>query len=193
MDRDLELSLVARLKCGDEGAFDTVYDVFRAPLFSFVLRLVVRRAIAEELSQEAWLRVTATAHRLRADTRLAPWLFTVARNLCLSYWRSHGGGEPRAIPVGGIDVPDHSRPTPQEQAEGGELRRRLERALAGMLPADREVLLLVGVEGMAPAEAAEVIGVRPEALRKRLQRARDRLALVLESDQGDAGGRRGAP
>jgi RNA polymerase sigma-70 factor (ECF subfamily) len=192
MDRDLELGLVARLKCGDEGAFDTVYAAFRAPLFSFVLRLVARRAIAEELSQEAWLRVAATAHRLHDDTRLAPWLFTVARNLCLSHWRSHGGGEPRAVPVGAIDVPDHSRPSPEGQAEGGELHRRLERALARMALADREVLLLVGVEGMAPAEAAQVIGIRPDALRKRLQRARDRLALVLESDQGEAGRRRGA-
>jgi RNA polymerase sigma factor (sigma-70 family) len=190
MDRDLELNLVARLKRADDDAFDTVYDAFRAPRCAFVLRLVVRRAIAEELSQEAWLRVAATAHRLRDDTRLAPWLFTVARNLCLSHWRSHGGGEPRVVPVGELDLPDHSRPTPQESAESGELRRRLERALAGIAPADREVLLLVGVEGMAPAEAAEVIGIRPDALRKRLQRARDRLALIIGWDQSDAGRRR---
>src|SRR5262245_62195360 len=88
MDRDTELALVARLRDADTAAFDAVYDVFNVPLFTFLLRLSRRRDVAEDLLEETWLRLVKHASRLRADTRLAAWLFTVARNLYISFNRS---------------------------------------------------------------------------------------------------------
>jgi RNA polymerase sigma-70 factor (ECF subfamily) len=70
----------------------------------------------------------------------------------------------------------------------------IERALATLSAHDREALLLVGVEGMTPTDASEVCGLRPEAFRKRLERARTRLAGALAALQqpspGPTGGRR---
>ena len=62
--------------------------------------------------------------------------------------------------------------SPFEHAVGHEFERRLEAAIAGLPVGFREVLLLVGVEGLRPAEAAVVCGISPEALRQRLKRAR---------------------
>ncbi|MFZ5785269.1 MAG: RNA polymerase sigma factor, partial [Acidobacteriota bacterium] len=90
MESPTDADLVERLRAGDTAAFDVAYGQFRARVFSFVLRLVGRREPAEDLAQETWLRLAGNAASLRADTRLAPWLFTVARNLCMSYWRSRG-------------------------------------------------------------------------------------------------------
>ena len=59
---------------GDGDAFDEVYAAFHPRLFNFLARLSRRRDIADDLVEEAWLRVVAHAHRLRDDTRLAPWL-----------------------------------------------------------------------------------------------------------------------
>ncbi|MFZ5785140.1 MAG: sigma factor-like helix-turn-helix DNA-binding protein, partial [Acidobacteriota bacterium] len=64
-------------------------------------------------------------------------------------------------------------------AEGHELGSLIERALATLSVHDREALLLVGVEGMTPADASTVCCLRPEAFRKRLERARTRLAAAL--------------
>jgi len=180
MDRDAELRLVEGLRRGEESAFDAVYEDYRPRLFSFVLRMVGRREAAEELAQEAWMRLAAKAGSLRADTRLGPWLFAVARNLCLSYWRTRGiegfaDTAPRALERVTVDAP-----SPERSAESGEGVARLEAALAGLPPRYREALLLVGVEGMAPGEAAGVCGLTPEAMRKRLERARDLLAARLE-------------
>ena len=88
MDRDAELALVERLRQGDGDAFDIVYDAFNTRLFTFLVRLSRRRDVAEDLLEETWLRLVKHASRLQADTRLGPWLFTVARHLYVSYNRS---------------------------------------------------------------------------------------------------------
>src|SRR5262245_51528858 len=88
MERDSELDLVARLRAGDAAAFDVVHDCYHARLSNFLARLSRRREVAEDLLEETWLRLVARASGLDPETRLGPWLFTVARNLYVSYWRS---------------------------------------------------------------------------------------------------------
>lgn len=171
MDRDSELELVRRVRAGDTGAFDAVYALFNAPLFGFLVRLARNRDVAEDLLEETWLRFVTYADRLDPDTRLAPWLFAVARNLHVSYCRS------RAVEMSHSDAgiglwPAIVAESPFEHAVGYELERRLEAAIAGLPVAFREVLLLVGVEGLRPGEAAVVCGISSEAIRQRLRRAR---------------------
>ena len=181
MDRETELDLVRRLRDGDEEAFDAVYEAFRAPLFTFLRRLGRRRDVAEDLLDETWLRLVASARSLRPDTRLAAWLFTVARNLYASYCRSRLPREARTVELVDLWPVADEGPSPVELVEAGELARRVERALAALPLRHREVLLLVAGVGMAPAEAAAVCGVTPEALRQRLSRARAALATALEA------------
>src|SRR5262245_459021 len=88
VDRDTELALVERLRRGDPDAFDDVYAAFNTRLFTCLVRLSRRRDVAEDLLEETWLRLVKHARRLRADTKLAAWLFTVARNLHVSFTRS---------------------------------------------------------------------------------------------------------
>jgi RNA polymerase sigma-70 factor (ECF subfamily) len=132
---------------------------------------------AADLLEETWLRLVTHADRLRPDTRLGPWLFTVARNLYVSECRarvfeaSEAALLQRAAPG----------PSPFEEAAASESERRIEAALAGLPLKYREVLLLVGVEGLGPAEAAAVCGISNVALRQRLSRARAMLASRLEA------------
>ena len=70
-------------------------------------------------------------------------------------------------------------PSPFDVAAAGELERRVERALSTLSPQHREVVLLVGHEGLGPSDAALVCGISPEALRQRLSRARAILAEKL--------------
>jgi|SRR5688572_19148913 len=180
VDRDLELRLVARLRADDAAAFDSVYAVYNRRLFTFLARLSGSRDVAEDLVEETWLRLVAHRARLQPDTRFGPWLFTVARNLYLGYRRSRmleDAYRPDAAdswPAGGVFR------SPFEETAATEFERQLEAALAELPLAHREVLLLVGVEGLRPAEAAAVCGVSPEAMRQRLSRARALLAERLE-------------
>ena len=177
MDRKSDSELIVRLRAGDAAAFDVVYERFHARLFNFLARLSRRRDVAEDLAEETWLRLVHRSGSLRGDTRLGPWLFTVARNLYVSYRRSrlvedsHAGGLIGLWPFGS------PQPSPFEWSAATEAERRIEAALATLPISCREALLLVGVEGMRPAEAATICGIAPEAMRQRLSRAR---ALMAE-------------
>jgi RNA polymerase sigma-70 factor (ECF subfamily) len=191
MDRDTELSLVEGLRRGDPGAFDAVYEAYRSRVFGFLVRLSRSRTVAEDLLDETWLRLVSTAARLRADTRLLPWLFTVARNLYWTYRRSAALEETLDELALARSPCRDSWSSPFEIAAEHELQRRLELALARISPRHREVLLLIGVEGLTPGEAAVVCGLTPEALRQLLARARAALAQALDLSRDRAGRRSG--
>jgi RNA polymerase sigma-70 factor (ECF subfamily) len=172
MDRELELQLVAQLRAGEAAAFDRVYAEFNARLFSFLARLSRRRDVAEDLLEETWLRVVDRAPKLRPDTNLGPFLFTVARNLYFSYCRSRLMEDSQTADMIG------------QSTVASETGRRIEAALADLPAVYREALLLVAIEGLRPAEAAIVCGITPEAMRQRLSRARAAIARRLdECDQ----------
>jgi RNA polymerase sigma-70 factor (ECF subfamily) len=182
MDQESELAVVERLRSGDQTAFDAVYDAFNQRLFTFLLRLSRRRDVAEDLLEETWLRLVKHAHRLNEDTRLGPWLFTVARNLYLSYVRSRLLEDSATVGAIAFWPYGANPPSPFEATAARELERRIERALASLPAASREVLLLVGVAGLDHSDAADVCGITPEALRQRLHRARVLLTRALEAD-----------
>jgi RNA polymerase sigma factor (sigma-70 family) len=182
VDREFELALVARLRDGDTSAFDVVHEQYNRPLFNFLARLARRRDIAEDLLEETWLRLVSRAPALRTDTSLGPWLFTVARNLYLSYRRSrlvedsHAPGFIGLWPVG---VPGRS---PFEIAAATETERRIESALAALPVTYRDAVLLA-VEGLSSAEAAQVCGISPEAMRQRLRRGRALMVRRFEESE----------
>ena len=178
MDRGCELELVRRLKHGDTAAFDVVYDEFNARLFNFLARLSRSRDRAEDLLEETWLRLVTNAGRLQPDTRLGPWLFTVARNLYVSHCRSRMLEESNVGDGIGLWPTAHSI-SPFDQTAANQLEERIETALASLPPTYREVLLLVAIEGLEPSEAAQICGVSGATMRQRLKRARDLLARRL--------------
>lgn len=182
MDRDAEAAWVAGLRRGDPAAFDAVFAAYRARLYGYVARMTGRRDLADDLVQEVFLRLARRGAVLTADTRLGPWLFTVAHNLIVSHVRAARvadalASELAAGPVG-------PAPGPFEALAGNRAQLAVEAALAAMPPAHREVLLLCASERLAPAEAATVLGVRPELVRQRLSRARALIerALAITSE-----------
>ena len=180
MERDFELELVARLRDGDERAFDIVHAELNTRLFNFLARLSRRRDVAEDLLDETWLRFVDHAHRLKPDTRLGPFLFTVARNLYVSYCRSRLLEDAHTADMIGLWPLGTPRPSPFDASVASETGQHLDAALAALPALYREALLLVGFDDMRPAEAALVCGITPEAMRQRLSRARTMLANKLE-------------
>ena len=182
MDAETERALVEQLRRGEEAAFDAVYDTFNLRLFTFLLRLTRHHDVAEDLLEETWLRLVKHAHRLEPDTRLGAWLFTVARNLHVSYVRSRVIEDSTTAGLMTLWPFSIERSSPFEATAANELERRIERALATLPPASREVLLLIGVSGLDHSDAADVCGITPQALRQRLHRARTLLTRALDAE-----------
>jgi RNA polymerase sigma-70 factor (ECF subfamily) len=182
VEREHELDVVARLRAGDPDAFDRVYEAFHARLFNFLARLARNRDTAEDLLEETWLRFVDHAPKLKPDTSLGPFLFTIARNLHVSYCRSRLLEDSYSHDLLGLWPSGSARPSPFESAVANETELRIEDALSAMPAIYREAVLLVAVEGMKPAEAAGVCGISPEAMRQRISRARSLIAKQLDPE-----------
>jgi RNA polymerase sigma-70 factor (ECF subfamily) len=170
-----DADLVARLRRGERAAFRDLYARFAQASFGYLLRLAGRREAAEDLHQEVWLSIARHAARLAPDTDLSAWIFTVTRNRFLS--------SRRQIDVAVVPADPEllaGRPVAPPAEDPG--CRDLERALASLPHVHRDILLLVGVEGLEIAQAAEALAIRPDAARQRLSRARAALAEVLVPD-----------
>jgi RNA polymerase sigma factor (sigma-70 family) len=126
--------------------------------------------IAAEAMSIAWRRLADVPR----DDPL-PWLYATARNLLLAERRA-------ARRDAAAGAPEPSVPAPELHG----LDPQLHRALGSLRPADREALLLVAWEDLAPAQAARALGLKPTAFRVRLLRARRRLRAALEEDRRPA-------
>ena len=175
-----ESDLVTGLKSGDSATFDRVYELYNPRLYGFLVRMTRRRDVAEDLLQETWVRLAKNASRLRDDTELSAWLFTVARNVYRTYHRWRVLDSDRINELSLARFRRAEATTPFEDTAATELQARLERALAALPDRYREVLLLVAVERMEPSQAAGVLGLEPTAFRKRLSRARSMIAAALD-------------
>lgn len=174
--------IVEGLRRGDRRAFGDAFDKYRARVHAFLRRLSGRADVADDLFQEVWLKLARNAPRLEEDTDLAAWLFTVARNAHVSWWRWSMLDLSRLVALDDEPVFAPNETRPDVQLESARALAQLERALQSLSAADREVLLLVGVEGFDQEDAAAILDVRYDAFRKRLSRARDKLAVALRAE-----------
>ena len=185
-DRDA----LARLKRGDPCGFDLAYDRHRHRVYAFLFRLTGRADLADDLFQETWLRFSRQAASLCDGSDLGSWLFTVARHLFVSQLRHErarrgdwtAGRHPAAAEVDDLPANPADTVASASSAEHGLALSELERSLLALTVEDRELLLLVSVEGLSQNEAAAVLGVAAPALRQRVTRARARLAAILDAE-----------
>jgi RNA polymerase sigma-70 factor (ECF subfamily) len=92
---DSDLDLMLRVRQGDAGSFDELLRRYRTPLVKYFCRMVRDEALAEDLAQEAFLRVYKARHRYRPDARFTTWLYRIATNLALNAIRDSRGRQRR--------------------------------------------------------------------------------------------------
>lgn len=174
----VDAELVAGLRRQERAAFDALYAQFHPRIWAFLVRLTGRRSVAEDLFQDTWLAAAQHAGRLAEDTDLAAWLFTVARNRYRSWrrWAVLDGARLETM----AQEPIEPAAEPDQETSARRTAAALSDALLLLSAADRELLLLTAVEGLEAPQVAVILGLRPDAVRQRLSRARAHLAERLE-------------
>lgn len=84
MDRELEVELARRLLAGEAQAFDRFVEHFRAKIFHYSWLMCGQREDAEEVAQETLLKTFESFHQLKQPERVRPWVFRIAKNVCLT-------------------------------------------------------------------------------------------------------------
>lgn len=167
-----DLEALALLRRRDARGFELAYAAHAGPLLGFLARLSGRRELAEDLLQHVFLRLAERGPELARDSDLRAWLYAVARNAYLSH--------ARRAPAEADDAALEALSSPPPDVEARLLLGDVERALGALRLEDREVLLLVAVDGLEREAIARLLGIDAAALRQRLSRARSRLLAELE-------------
>jgi RNA polymerase sigma-70 factor (ECF subfamily) len=154
-DRDL----IERLRAKDPQAMADLYDRFGRVVFSVIVRIVRNTAVAEELTQEAFLRAWNRGGEFDANRgRIAPWLLTIARNRAIDYLRSSAGQQQGntfelvSSERVSLFVDTEKQMLDQEQA------RRIRAGFDKLNENQRRVLELAYFEGLSQSEMAAKLG-----------------------------------
>ncbi len=182
--------LMVRFQRGDARAFETLMRRHRTPIHSFLCRLLGERERAEDLTQEAFLRVVKGAAAWEPRASVRSWLFTIARNLAADEGRRRVFRQADSLDAAPVGAAEGAAPradrlagegrAPDDAADDALVRPRLEAALAALPEAQREVFLLREHAGLSFPEIAEATGTNENTVKSRLRYAlvalRDRLA-----------------
>lgn len=139
-----------------------------ASLRRYAHALLRDRTEAEDLVQESLARALSRSHQFRPGTNLRAWLFTIMHNVHVNHVRA------RVVRPGEVPVEDvEMRLGVQGRQEGRIELRDMARAVEALPPEQRQVLLMVGLEGMKYEEVATALGIPIGTVMSRLSRARE--------------------
>jgi len=177
-DRGGEACLLARHAKGDPGAFAELVARFRAPVYGYLVRWGVASDRRDDLFQEVFLKLHASAGRFDATRSAAAWIFAIVANTV----RSHHRAANRSRELGETAAesePVAAEPSGLEMAVARQTADLIEKELPNLPAAQREVILLCCVEDLSQQEVAEVLGLPIGTVKTHLRRGRLALARAL--------------
>ena len=177
--------LVTRVCAGDAEAFRLIFDRYSRPVISFIFDMVNDRALAEELTQETFVRAFRAIHTMRRETKLSTWLFGIARNVARESLRARARAI-RQVDLADKEVTDLWDQTapPVENVLSKELNDVIRRSLSALDEDKRLVFTLKVLHQCSYEEIAEITGFSIAKLKTDLHRARAEMRRRISSYAG---------
>lgn len=181
-------TLMLRYQQGDRAAFSLLVRRHQTALFNFALRQVRVPQVAEDVVQEAFVRVVSKADDFKHEARFTTWVYTITRNLCIDQLRKRAlrkhpsldesRGEEGEGPTLGEQTAD-PRASVEREATGTELKERIALAVDKLPDEQREVFLMREIANLPFKEIAEITGVPENTVKSRMRYALERLQEAL--------------
>jgi RNA polymerase sigma-70 factor, ECF subfamily len=182
-------ALIVRFQSGDRSAFTMLVRRHQTPLYNFALRQLRHPQAAEDVVQEAFVRVAQNALDFKREARFSTWVYTIVRNLCIDQLRKAALRRHPSLdearnsregegPTLGEQLPD-SRADVERRAGGTELKARIVEAVDELPDEQREVFLLRELSNLPFKEIAEITGVPENTVKSRMRYALERLQQAL--------------
>jgi RNA polymerase sigma-70 factor (ECF subfamily) len=170
-----DFGVLRKAQRGDERAFSLILRAYETPVYNYVLRLVGDRSLAEDLTQEVFLRVFQGLPRFSLRCRFTTWLFQVTKNRVLDELRALERRPRNLVPID--DVPHLE--VLDAPIERGEEMDALWRAIDGLNVDLKMALLLRDVTGLSYAEIADSLEITLATVKWRIYKAREDVQLAL--------------
>jgi RNA polymerase sigma-70 factor (ECF subfamily) len=181
--------LMLRLKEGDVSAFEALAEKYLKAVVNYIYMYVRNRALAEDLTQDVFLRVLERRNQFHDTGRFAPWLYRIARNLCCDEFRKKRYSMEISLNIKIKQEGDSQEyetlfpdkgPTPRDVAAEDNRNRYLAAALEQLDDLSREIIVLRHFHGLTGREVAEILGIAEGTVSSRSHRALRQLRALLE-------------
>ena len=161
--------LVVKGRAGEMAAFESLYEMFKGPVFGLVYRYAQNRAAAEDLLQDVFLKVFSNMRHVRDAATFPGWVFRIALNTAYSHLRQKRAQTEKLVPLDGLEG--------RIEGQGAEpverdLQRPLEEAIQALAPRLRSVFVLHDVQGYKHEEIARMLGCAVGTSKSQLFKAR---------------------
>lgn len=179
-----DAELVAAFKAGDVRAFDALFARYGQPVFGYIYRSVGDPALAEELTQDVFLKAFLQLRRTAADTTFKAWIYRIATTTCID---AHRAASRRPVPLYDEQalalLADRDAGDPEQRAIQRERRRAVRRTLDALPAHYRQALILRQLQGLSYAEIGEALGISVEAVTSLIHRARQAFRAAYNRHQ----------
>lgn len=182
MDRALEQALIEQAAAGDRASAEALIKAHQPSLFAYLLRLSGKPDIAEDITQDAFVRILTNLHRFDPRFRFSTWLFTIAKRLYVNAMQKHrpvydsdivGGWN------GGAEVDD-----PAVKAEEKTLAQHcLTEALEGLTDEQRTIIILFHQQDWPISQIAQYMDMPEGTIKSHLHRGRKKMRRIYEESE----------
>lgn len=152
-----------------------LFEILRDPIYRHICRLIGKRAEAEDLTQETFLRLYDCLQKGQAMGNVRPWLYRVAHNLAIDWLRQQGRLEQIEEDLLPSTLSIDAAPNAEQRLLAQERQRRLRRVMTQLSPQQRHCLFL-RAEGLGYREIGDVLGIGTSSVSTFLARAIKRIA-----------------
>lgn len=179
MIRPIPPEAIAHAIQGDRQAFRVIVENHQSFVYAVAYRMVGNRAEAEDITQEAFIRLWKNISKYRTDVKLSTWLYKIVTNLCLDYLKSPRNRQRRHHDKLEHAASVQSSVTPETILAGKEVMLAIEKATEALPPMQKAVFVLRDLESLSVAETCAILSLTPDKVKTNLFHARKRISERL--------------
>ena len=185
MERAEEIRVIERAVAGDRQAAERLIREHQASLFAYILRLSGRREVAEDVVQDAFVRVLTNLHRFDPRFRFSTWLFTIAKRLYVNAnQKLRPVYDSDTVGAAGGDLEEPITPAVERESVAA-ARSALDEALLTLTPDQREIVILFYQHEWPIAQIATHMGMPEGTIKSHLHRGRAKMRRAIESSEAN--------
>ena len=173
-----EEQLIEAVRLGNGNAFKTLVDNYKDMVYTLCIRMVKNNMIAEELTQDSFLKAYRSIHSYRSESKFSTWLYRIAYNTCISSFRKNRIDE--------VELSDFNQETSINAGlvnlEEGDRNEMLKKLILSLKKEDQVIIQLFYLEELSIKEICEVTGLTDSNVKVKLHRSKQRMKIFIESD-----------
>ncbi|MCG2812190.1 MAG: RNA polymerase sigma factor [Candidatus Aminicenantes bacterium] len=169
--------ILARCKNGDQEAWNMMINSYSKSVYNIALNFFGERDIAQDVTQEIFIKIYHNLDKFREEKNLSSWIFTISRNYCIDYWRKN---KKYFVNTQELDEKiGFGKPTPEENLITESEIEKLRKKISQLDPELRLILILRDIQDLSYRDIAEKFSIPEGTVKSRINRARVKLAQAF--------------